>query len=151
MTSLWASSKRSSPHKQSKVFLHLSCLGSGISWGLEVSINAKFSVMSMVPSMSKVPLGMVTAGYYMPRCDSHKPEIKWRSRRHFWTVSSNYLHYRSSEFMLSPHQWMPSYCLPLSTEMLYNQSANSTQQGWMLSVCLDHQELSPTRLRRQSW
>ena len=91
------------------------------------------------------------AGYYMPSCDSHKPEIKWRSRRHFRSVSNNYLHYRSSEFMLSPHQWMPSYCLPLSTEMLYNQSANSTQQGWMLSVCLDHQGLSPTRLRRQSW
>ena len=75
MTSLWASSKRSSPHKQSKVFLHLSCLGSGISWGLEVPINAKFSVMSMVPSMSKVPLGMVAAGYYLPSCDSHKPEL----------------------------------------------------------------------------
>ena len=60
MTSLSASSKRSSPHKQSKVFLHLSCLGSGISWGLEVPINAKLSVMSMVPCMSKVPQGMVT-------------------------------------------------------------------------------------------
>ena len=46
----WASSKLSS----------LSRLGSRISWGLEVPINSIISVLSLVPNMIKVSLGMVT-------------------------------------------------------------------------------------------